>query len=144
MCLVCDRFFLPCIIYLLFIFSDGNYTLFEDKKNWCQALQYCRHVSADLVSISNGSQNEEVIKKGNNTSFWIGLMHDEWEWVDKSCSLYRNWSDESYLSDHEDNCTILRDLGLLKNHNCGNLAYPVCSKGKQYIEVKQNLILCYT
>ncbi|KAA8580131.1 hypothetical protein FQN60_005666, partial [Etheostoma spectabile] len=70
--------------------KDGNYTLFEEKKNWCQALQYCRKsVLADLVSISNVSQNEEVIRKGNNASFWIGLMLDEWEWVDKSCSLYR-------------------------------------------------------
>ncbi|KAF1372399.1 hypothetical protein PFLUV_G00264980 [Perca fluviatilis] len=116
--------------------KDGNYTLYEDEKNWCKALQYCRHFSADLVSISNESQNDEVIKKGNNTSFWIGLMHDEWEWADKSCSLYRNWDTESALLDPIEKCTISTALGLLKNQECPNSqAFSFCSKGKTRIRV---------
>ncbi|TDG96693.1 hypothetical protein EPR50_G00231820 [Perca flavescens] len=117
--------------------KDGNYTLFEDEKNWCQALQYCRHVSADLVSISNESQNDEVIKKGNNASFWIGLMHDEWEWVDKSCSLYRNWSGESDLLDDGEKCTVSSILGQgsIKNLGCDNEPHLFCSKGKTRIRV---------
>uniref|UniRef100_A0A8C9YDR2 C-type lectin domain-containing protein n=1 Tax=Sander lucioperca TaxID=283035 RepID=A0A8C9YDR2_SANLU len=103
---------------------NGSYVIETNNtqicvKNWCQALQYCRHVSSDLVSISNESQNDEVIKKGNNASFWIGLMHDEWEWVDKSCSFYRNWSCEPEpklpMSNH---CGVINNAHKWSDENC--------------------------
>ncbi|KAK9525654.1 hypothetical protein VZT92_016339 [Zoarces viviparus] len=75
-----------------FMCSSGrNYRLIESKKSWCQALQHCRRHFDDLVSISNETQNQKAIEEGNGTSFWIGLMYDEWEWMDGSCSSFREW-----------------------------------------------------
>uniref|UniRef100_A0A8C2ZTU8 C-type lectin domain-containing protein n=1 Tax=Cyclopterus lumpus TaxID=8103 RepID=A0A8C2ZTU8_CYCLU len=70
----------------------GNYTLINITKNWCQALQYCRVHFDDLANINDKRQNENAIKEGKNTNFWIGLMFDEWEWEDGSCSSFRKWN----------------------------------------------------
>ncbi len=100
--------------------------------DWCHALQYCRHHFTDLVSISNKTQNREVIKKGNHQSFWIGLMHDEWEWADNSCSSYREWDEIK----REGKCTVKRQYsvtGSLYIFECDAefVANLLCSKGKK-------------
>ncbi|KAK2858933.1 hypothetical protein Q5P01_003553 [Channa striata] len=71
--------------------KDHNYFLINEAKDWCQAHHYCRKHHSDLVSIRNDTQNQQVIGKGNGATFWIGLMHDGWKWVDNSCSTYRRW-----------------------------------------------------
>uniref|UniRef100_A0A8P4G6K6 C-type lectin domain-containing protein n=1 Tax=Dicentrarchus labrax TaxID=13489 RepID=A0A8P4G6K6_DICLA len=84
-------------------YHGTKYILIENEKNWCQALQHCRKYYTDLVSIANQTQNETVIKMKNDTSFWIGLMHDEWEWADKSCSSFRKWNtDRDHPKDDKD------------------------------------------
>ncbi|XP_073337109.1 secretory phospholipase A2 receptor-like [Pagrus major] len=115
--------------------DTNNYTLVEIKKTWCQARQYCRNRDDDLVSISDEEQNNQVIEKGNNTSFWIGLMHDEWEWEDKGCSSFRKWTNASIHN--PDNCTTHRaneEPRLLYRFGCGNTAYLFCSRGRVRIK----------
>ncbi|XP_044041451.1 secretory phospholipase A2 receptor-like [Siniperca chuatsi] len=115
-------------------YKGNNYTLIENKKNWCQALQYCRKYFTDMVSISNDTQNNKVIQTGKNTSFWIGLLHDEWEWTDKSCSSFREWCDPSYLESKDDKqCTIFSKS--LHRLNCKNDKLSFCSKGIVRIKV---------
>ncbi|XP_041820301.1 macrophage mannose receptor 1-like [Chelmon rostratus] len=115
-----------------FMCYDGkNYTLVRDEKDWCQALQYCRKHFSDLVSISNETQNLEVIEEGNKTNFWIGLLHDEWEWQDKSCSSYRKWDP---LFNPDEKCTVQRQSTLYA-HGCDNTEYTFCSKGFVRIKV---------
>uniref|UniRef100_A0A3Q3R008 C-type lectin domain-containing protein n=1 Tax=Monopterus albus TaxID=43700 RepID=A0A3Q3R008_MONAL len=73
-------------------FMCNHYSLIEhEPKNWCQAEHYCRQNNSNLVSISNQTQNDQVINEGKNKTFWIGLMHDEWEWENEACSTYRKW-----------------------------------------------------
>lgn len=126
---------MPCyFLFYFYFFAGNNYTLIENKRNWCQALQYCRKYFTDLVSIRNRSQNEEVIEKGKNTNFWIGLLHDEWEWENKSCSSFRKWTTKS--PSDEDNCTahiLVPEINqrLLYRYECSNTAHPFCSKGKR-------------
>ncbi|KAI4894306.1 hypothetical protein NFI96_005584 [Prochilodus magdalenae] len=58
---------------------------------------YCRRNYTDLVSIRDQTQNEAVKRAGLNssTSFWIGLLRDDWEWTDGGRSAYRNWGNGS-------------------------------------------------
>ncbi|XP_053343135.1 macrophage mannose receptor 1-like [Clarias gariepinus] len=71
-----------------------NYHLILENKTWYEAQRYCRGRYTDLVSIRDQQQNEEVKIKGLNssTSFWIGLLHDDWQWTDGGNSTYRNWA----------------------------------------------------
>ncbi|KAF5909004.1 macrophage mannose receptor 1-like, partial [Clarias magur] len=70
-----------------------NYHLILENKTWYGAQRYCRGNYTDLVSIRDQQQNEEVKIKGLNssTSFWIGLLRDDWQWTDGGNSAYRNW-----------------------------------------------------
>ncbi|XP_071358559.1 C-type lectin BfL-1 [Trachinotus anak] len=114
-------------------YKGNNYTLIENKKkNWCQAQLYCRRYFTDLVSISNETQNQQVIDKGKNKTFWIGLMHDEWEWEDNSCSTYRDWHSPKSV----DSCTHLKyDKPFLSGRECDVKAIAICSKGHVRIKV---------
>lgn len=119
-----------CSIYLCFAGTNiTNYTLVEINKTWCQAREYCRYKHYDLVSISNDVQNDQVIEKGNNRSFWIGLMHDEWEWEDKGCSSFRKW-----IGPKQCCCAIQSNYGLdpkMRRHDCLHFVCLFCSRGKQ-------------
>lgn len=118
-----------CSIDLCFAGNITNYTLVEINKTWCQAREYCRNKGSDLVSISNDVQNDQVIEKGNNRSFWIGLMHDEWEWEDKGCSSFRKWNNQD-----EGCCTIhpmLNPNPVMQKQVCANGESIFCSRGKQ-------------
>lgn len=117
-----------------------NYILVEIKKTWCQAREYCRYKGRDLVSISNDLQNDQVIEKGNNRSFWIGLMHDEWEWEDKGCSSFRQWKGPNIGC-----CTIhpMYDSDpIMQRNRCGSTASLFCSRGKQKKTKSTQLLTC--
>ncbi|KAL7851738.1 hypothetical protein AOLI_G00220940 [Acnodon oligacanthus] len=62
--------------------------------SWYEAQSYCRKSYTDLVSIRDQNQNEAVRTEGLNssTSFWIGLLRDDWDWTDGGRSAYRNWA----------------------------------------------------
>ncbi|XP_056132647.1 low affinity immunoglobulin epsilon Fc receptor-like [Lampris incognitus] len=101
--------------------------------DWCEARRYCRTHHTDLVSISNQTQNQEVISKGKNKTFWIGLLHDEWEWDDGGCSTSRNFQ-PGYPAEADNNCVAVRG-SKWKQWSCTNEAYSLCSKGSMKIKV---------
>ncbi len=111
-------------------FAGNDYILIEKEKDWCHALQYCRQHYTDLVSIRNETQNTEVIKKGKNKSFWIGLLRDNWEWEDKTCSSFRKWYERSHQEDEM--CTTKVEYpnnGPIFRFHCTDEASSFCSKG---------------
>ncbi|XP_022605333.1 macrophage mannose receptor 1-like [Seriola dumerili] len=117
-------------------YKDNNYILIEnEKKIWCQAQLYCRRYFTDLVSISNEMQNTQVIEEGKNKTFWIGLLHDEWEWVDNSCSTFRDW--DSDVSNQSIKCSALSNSNMsMAGAECDDEDKPTfCSKGKVRIQV---------
>ncbi|KAL7370992.1 hypothetical protein ABVT39_015941 [Epinephelus coioides] len=125
-----DRKFFMC-------YKGNNYTLVKVNRTWCQALQYCRKHFDDLVSIKNKTENDNVIRKGENTSFWIGLLHDKWEWEDGGCSSFREWSGQPEIPDPEE-CTVSAPSfpkSLYKLHCSSGKAYSFCSKGNMRIRV---------
>ncbi|XP_035003389.2 macrophage mannose receptor 1 [Hippoglossus stenolepis] len=124
---------LGCYMSLHFMCYKGDeYHLIENlTKDWCQAQQYCRRHFDDLVSINDETQKTQVVNKGRDKTFWIGLLHDEWEWQDESCSTYRSWE---YLP--SDDCTAQgRSSPALYGYGCSNILKSLCSKGKVRIVV---------
>ncbi|XP_062238309.1 uncharacterized protein LOC133948518 isoform X2 [Platichthys flesus] len=120
-------------------YEGNNYHLIDHmKKDWCQAQQYCRRHFKDLVSIHNGTQKKQVVEEGRGKTFWIGLLHDEWEWQDGSCSTYRTWLKNRVPS--EDCTAQLNSSHELYGYGCGNEARSLCSKGNvRIVVVRQNL-----
>ncbi|XP_033471131.2 secretory phospholipase A2 receptor [Epinephelus lanceolatus] len=120
-------------------YKGNNYTLVKENRTWCQALQYCRKHFDDLVSIRNETENDDVIRKGESTSFWIGLLHDNWEWEEGGCSSYREWTNtESRDPEDPEECTVSSpdNPKLLHKYHCSsNTAYSFCSKGNMRIRV---------
>uniref|UniRef100_A0A4W6BJK0 C-type lectin domain-containing protein n=1 Tax=Lates calcarifer TaxID=8187 RepID=A0A4W6BJK0_LATCA len=110
-------------------YKDDVFTLIENEnRNWCEALQYCRRHYTDLVTISNETQHQQVIDKGKNDTFWIGLMYDEWKWADNSCSTFRTWGKDLKESSE---CAILSHSGSsMIERACDERSHTLCSKGK--------------
>lgn len=111
--------------------SSNVYNLVRKEMTWCEAQRHCRRHFTDLVSISNDSVNKKVIEEGRNSSspFWIGLLHDQWEWDDGGCSTYRNWTK---MPDN-DIVTLLQ--GQFSSVSAVSEAFALCSKGDVNIYV---------
>lgn len=122
-----DRHYFMC-------YKDNQSVLIEEKKDWCQAELHCREHYSNLVSISDEEQNQKVIEEGKNKTFWIGLLHDEWEWVDKTCSTFRTW-DLSGIDGTEIYSIQFRFFSKIKPFGSANEADVICSKGDTRIRV---------
>ncbi|KAK6470041.1 macrophage mannose receptor 1-like [Huso huso] len=74
-------------------FNQSRYTLIEDLKNWTEAQQYCREHHIDLVSIKSASENENLVKKAQGKTFWIGLFNNPWKWSHQGDNYtFHNWN----------------------------------------------------
>ncbi|MBN3271514.1 MRC1 protein, partial [Polyodon spathula] len=70
-----------------------RYTLIVELKTWTEAQQYCRKQHTDLVSIKNASENEEIVKKAQGRTFWIGLFNEPWKWSHQGDNYtFHTWS----------------------------------------------------
>ncbi|XP_017350777.1 macrophage mannose receptor 1 [Ictalurus punctatus] len=106
--------------------SKPNYHLILERETWSGAQRYCRGNYTDLVSIRDQQQNEEVKIKGLNstTSFWIGLLCDDWQWTDGGNSAYRNWG-SGHPQPSPNDCVKLFE-GKWYSAPCSNNHYPLC------------------
>ncbi|XP_036412263.1 secretory phospholipase A2 receptor-like [Colossoma macropomum] len=102
-----------------------NYHLIFDSMSWYEAQSYCRKNYTDLVSITDQNQNEAVKIEGlkSSTSFWIGLLRDDWEWTDGGRSAYRNWETNQPWSSVD--CVRLKD-GKWESKPCSSVYSALC------------------
>ncbi|KAK6469596.1 snaclec coagulation factor IX/factor X-binding protein subunit B3-like [Huso huso] len=71
----------------------ARYTLIEELKTWTEAQQYCREHHTDLVSIKSASENEDLVKKAQGKTFWIGLFNNPWKWSHQGDNYtFQNWA----------------------------------------------------
>ncbi|XP_051544608.1 macrophage mannose receptor 1-like [Myxocyprinus asiaticus] len=81
--------------YFMCYDQDGEasyiYHLIIQNKTWFDAQAYCRKNHIDLVTIRDETENNQVKEAGqmSNTSFWIGLLSDDFEWFDGGKSAFR-------------------------------------------------------
>lgn len=119
-----------------FIFADDGYEVIESKKNWCQALQVCNKNHGGLARINSSEENERAKNISKGRTVWIGLMHDQWEWPNQKCSLYREWVE----SLQEGDCVFsgFKEPSL-QTEKCENDKCAICSKGKKDIQKQMSL-----
>ncbi|XP_036411875.1 secretory phospholipase A2 receptor-like [Colossoma macropomum] len=103
-----------------------NHHLTFGNMSWYEAQSYCRNTYTDLVSIRDQNQNEAVKIEGlkSSTSFWIGLLSDDWEWTDGGRSAYRNWATGHPQSSPFD-CVQLRN-GKWETRTCSGVYSVLC------------------
>ncbi|KAI4900116.1 hypothetical protein NFI96_031828 [Prochilodus magdalenae] len=112
-----------------------RYYLISENMSWYEAQSYCRRSYTDLVSIRDQNQNEAVKTAGltSSTSFWIGLLRDDWEWTDGGRSAYRNWGSyqprPASTSSSSSDCVQLRK-GKWNSVPCSTLYAPLCYSSK--------------
>ncbi|XP_053343131.1 secretory phospholipase A2 receptor-like [Clarias gariepinus] len=116
--------------------AKPNYHLILENKTWYEAQRYCRGRYTDLVSIRDQQQNEEVKIKGLNssTSFWIGLLRDDWQWTDGGNSAYRNWGSYQPQPSPYD-CVYLMG-GTWYSAPCSNTQYPLCYNSSIHVSAE--------
>ncbi|XP_015257242.1 PREDICTED: secretory phospholipase A2 receptor-like [Cyprinodon variegatus] len=67
--------------------------------NWTEAQTYCRQMNADLATILNSEEQNQLIQTltsaGHHSNVWFGLFNEiDWKWSDGytgNGSDYRNW-----------------------------------------------------
>ncbi|XP_058870501.1 C-type mannose receptor 2-like [Acipenser ruthenus] len=99
-----------------------RYTLIEELKTWTEAQQYCREHHADLVSIKNASENEEIVKKAQGKPFWIGLFNEPWKWSHQGDSYtFHTWdSGQPNNLEGNQNCVMMSMTGGWLDYGCNN------------------------
>ncbi|MGH0171837.1 UNVERIFIED_CONTAM: hypothetical protein FKN15_061985 [Acipenser sinensis] len=109
-----------------------RYTLIEVLKTWTEAQQYCREHHTDLVSIKNASENEDLVKKAQGKTFWIGLFNEPWKWSHQGDNYtFHTWNTgEPDNGGGSENCVVMLKSGEWSDRGC-NSPYPFfCYDGK--------------
>ncbi|MGH0178643.1 UNVERIFIED_CONTAM: hypothetical protein FKN15_077463 [Acipenser sinensis] len=109
-----------------------RYTLIEELKTWTEAQQYCREHHTDLVSIKNASENEDLVKKAQGKTFWIGLFNEPWKWSHQGDSYtFHYWNTGSPDNGGgNEKCVRMFKSGTWGDKDC-NILYPFfCYDGK--------------
>lgn len=92
---------------------------------------YCRLHYTDLVSIKDEKQNREVNKEaGLLNSFWIGLMHTDWEWSDGTCVT--EWESVQVVGEQGCVYKLKWDSGLAVR-GCEHFAEGICYKDQIHL-----------
>lgn len=74
---------------LLCLWTDSTgYVHINTYLTWRDAQSYCRQHHTGFASVSSPEQQRLI---SNESSFWIGLFLDSWQWSDRSRINFRYW-----------------------------------------------------
>nr|XP_055048138.1 macrophage mannose receptor 1-like [Misgurnus anguillicaudatus] len=115
----------------------NEYIYETSNKTWRDAQIFCRQNYTDLASVRNQNESEQIQKiiNNNQTSVWIGLFSDLWEWSDKSDSTFRYWMTDQPNSGTNEKCTEV------KMYNQGHWNDAVCSNSQTFVCHEDKLVL---
>ncbi|XP_076145703.1 putative C-type lectin domain family 20 member A [Alosa pseudoharengus] len=88
----------PCRNNRPFICYDDKLVLIRKNKTWQEALQYCRELHVDLVSVTSERVQRWVRERAKGAStahVWLGLRHGcglGWFWVCGENVCYNHWA----------------------------------------------------
>ncbi|XP_058871711.1 macrophage mannose receptor 1-like [Acipenser ruthenus] len=119
-----------------------RYTLIKELKTWTEAQQYCREHHTDLVSIKNASENEEIVKKAQGKTFWIGLFNEPWKWSHQGDNYtFHNWNyGQPKNGGGDENCVMMSKTGEWTDTGCNSQKSFFCCEDKMAIaRVKLNV-----
>uniref|UniRef100_A0A8C5G5Y8 C-type lectin domain-containing protein n=1 Tax=Gouania willdenowi TaxID=441366 RepID=A0A8C5G5Y8_GOUWI len=120
---------IPCMYIVLphslkFYFSTGwsystclQYHYVADQKTWTEAQTYCRQTYADLATIGNKEQNDQLLDTITSAGqkVWMGLYSTiDWRWSDGFSGVgdnYSNWrSDQPDFYLAAEFCVLVRNI----------------------------------
>uniref|UniRef100_A0A8C1QZL5 C-type lectin domain-containing protein n=1 Tax=Cyprinus carpio TaxID=7962 RepID=A0A8C1QZL5_CYPCA len=113
-----------------FLYSAG-YMITKTAVTWRDAQSYCRQHHTDLASIKPEQQN--LIR--HESSLWIGLFLDSWEWSNQWSHFFRHWAaGQPSLSSGSSNCTgmSLSDSGKYAPYSCDVRQPFICYGGDEF------------
>ncbi|XP_036420716.1 macrophage mannose receptor 1-like isoform X2 [Colossoma macropomum] len=117
--------------------------LVTQQKTFPDAQIYCRKQYADLPSVRNDSENQNIHQVANGTPVWFGMFRESWGWSDQSNSIYRNWwagQPDDTLS-NEDCVAVVasgQQMGSWEDRPCQTTLPFICHENK-LILINQNL-----
>ncbi len=110
---------------------------------WRDAQGYCRQHHTDLASISSPEQQNLL---SNESSLWIGLFLDSWEWSDQMNLSFRHWdAGQPSQSSGSGDCVGMsrNNSGKWAQYSC-DLQQPfICYGGEFCTEMKNNCDICF-
>ncbi|KAK2900518.1 hypothetical protein Q8A67_008633 [Cirrhinus molitorella] len=116
-----------CSTVLPFVcFNDSTgFIITETAMTWRDAQSYCRQHHTDLASISSPEQQNLL---SNESSLWIGLFLDSWQWSGQTNLSFRHWkADQPSLISGSGDC-----VGMSIN-NSGKWAQYSCDQRQPFI-----------
>ncbi|XP_016393998.1 macrophage mannose receptor 1 [Sinocyclocheilus rhinocerous] len=116
-----------CSTVLPFVcFNDSTgFIINNTAMTWRDAQSYCRQHHTDLASISSPEQQNLI---SNESSLWIGLFLDSWQWSDRRNLSFRYWeADQPSQSSGSGDC-----VGMSRN-NSGKWAQYSCDLQQPFI-----------
>ncbi|XP_056603695.1 secretory phospholipase A2 receptor-like [Triplophysa dalaica] len=120
--------------------SSKAYIIHTSTTTWREAQSFCRQNHTDLITVRNQTDNQLIHNIINNpdTSVWIGLFRDSWEWSDNTDSTFRYW--DSGQPDNSKDCTMnnMNNEGKWHDVSCSNSYTFVCHED-ELILIQKNL-----
>ncbi|XP_031727576.1 secretory phospholipase A2 receptor-like [Anarrhichthys ocellatus] len=101
---------LRCLVLTCFfeVALCGWNTYVKKSKTWSEARDYCREHHADLSSISNREEDENLQQR-RSLRGWIGLQndsHDGWKWSGGQNASFFNWLEEENQPNPNKGCVL--------------------------------------
>uniref|UniRef100_A0A671L861 C-type lectin domain-containing protein n=1 Tax=Sinocyclocheilus anshuiensis TaxID=1608454 RepID=A0A671L861_9TELE len=131
---LCVSMVSPLSLSLFFPLYTG-FIINKTAMTWRDAQSYCRQHHTDLASISSPEQQNLISKE---SSLWIGLFLDSWEWSNQWSYFFRYWAaDQPLLSLVSSNCAGMSttDSGKWAQYSC-DLKQPFICYGAIVRQIK--------
>uniref|UniRef100_A0A8C5E7J3 C-type lectin domain-containing protein n=1 Tax=Gouania willdenowi TaxID=441366 RepID=A0A8C5E7J3_GOUWI len=127
-----------------------QYHYVADQKTWTEAQTYCRQTYADLATIRNKEQNDQLLdtitSAGQSSEVWMGLYSTiDWRWSDGFSGVganYSNWKHgqpDFYAA--KEFCVVIGNVWI--DVSCSSKWRFVCYNGENmknqiFISIKYN------
>ncbi|XP_040894713.1 macrophage mannose receptor 1-like isoform X2 [Toxotes jaculatrix] len=119
----------PCSDRFPFICYRDNLVLINDSKTWYEALDHCRALGLELVSVQPGPDHKYMMAKimaANTEEVWTGLhfLGGDWLWINGADMLY---SDLPVCPINGQHC------GVLTKNNTKSIETRRCSEKRNFL-----------
>ncbi|XP_030003458.1 macrophage mannose receptor 1-like [Sphaeramia orbicularis] len=113
--------------------DDGQetYVYYTTKRNYFASQADCRSRDGELASVKDGLDSSKItsVAESWQSTAWIGLQTDQWEWSDGSTTSFRYWLSFPPASG---GCVTVSmpNQGFWVSSDCNNKATFVCGGGE--------------
>lgn len=106
--------------------------IFVNKSmSWMDAQSYCRQHYADLASVRDEYENQQIQLISSSRQIWIGLYRGPWKWSDGSSTSFlraRTNINETHARDRT-SCGVFYKK-MMRVSSCDSELFSVCQMGE--------------